>query len=215
MEPPTAIAVLNGLKPPPTNCRTIDSLRSVSDHADLSPRADIDGVTMVSRQLSERFVEAAGKQRDKLPGMKILSAGQTSTERAAMAVAGELRIPRDQSADAADGILALTHSRPPRWKGPIMQIIDHHCDTPSLVVAVRWPQLVWATREWIRRKRIRRLCIIGHAPYRESREFLRLVLDRKIQVPKPVAKRGFKGLKGPVRPQDIKCMSMEFGVVHE
>lgn len=146
--------------------------------------------------------------------MKILSASQTTTERAASAVAGELGILCDRKMVIRDagGILALTHSRPPRWKGPIMRTIDHHGKIPALIVAVRWPQLVWATREWIRRKRIRRLCILGHAPYRESREFLRLVLDGKVQIPKPVAKRGFKG---PVKPQDFKCMSIEFGVDRE
>jgi CheY-like chemotaxis protein len=128
--------------------------------------------------------------------MKILSAGQTNTERAVGAVARELGIPYagrcwnsgeggntsaiyrrsvGRNARVADGTLVLTRWMPPRLRSPVMQAILK-AGKACLCAGVDCEDNVDATRRWIRRRRIRTLQITGHAPQRQSMKFLHGVL---------------------------------------
>jgi hypothetical protein len=131
------------------------------------------------------------------PRFRVVSAGHTTTERAALVVARKSSIPYEKlrgSADrrgtktsvydawldrnfaCSDGTLVLGLGQPPQRKGAIDRAIGRHDDTPALWVAVKWDGNVPATRDWIRRKRIKVLHVTGNAPYRLSAEFLRQVL---------------------------------------
>src|SRR5262245_23421352 len=97
--------------------------------------------------------------------MKIVSAGKTNTERAALAVARELGIPceklqilattgsrqktiydasLDQNFAKSDVTLMLTYSHPPRWKWPLARASDRHFQKHTMWVAIKWDQNVVA-----------------------------------------------------------------------
>ena len=123
----------------------------------------------------------------KLPQMKILSAGQTSSERAAIAVARELNIPCSGlcrattrtaylrciawNASDADGTVVVTRSRLPRMRSPVMLAIWENSKR-GLVGGMN----VKFTRKWIRKKKIHLLHVTGTAPSRQTVQFLRAVL---------------------------------------
>ena len=122
--------------------------------------------------------------------MKILSAGRTSVERAALSVARELGLPTEgrcpinqdyhtaveHNVSAADGTLVLTWSRTPRFWVPTMYAIL--CSSkPSMGVAVRDQQYIEATHDWFRRDRIEVLHVTGHVSFSAAKVFLRAVLN--------------------------------------
>lgn len=121
--------------------------------------------------------------------MKILSAGKTSAERAALSVARELGLPTDgrcpknqdyhavieHNVGVADGTLVLTWSRTPHFWSPTMHAIL--CSSkPSMGVAVRHQQDIKAARDWFRRDRIEVLHVTGHVQFSVAKDFLRAVL---------------------------------------
>ncbi len=128
----------------------------------------------------------------KLPQMRILTAGRTSSERAAVAVARELNIPCAgrcsvstrtaylrciaRNARSADGTVVVTRHRFPLLRSPVMLAILRS-PKPGLAGGME----VEITKKWIRRKRIRVLHITGHAPRRSTMQFLRAVFGEGIR----------------------------------
>lgn len=120
--------------------------------------------------------------------MKILAAGKTSSERAALSVARELGLDsRGQcrkgqdyhdcvaaNSAKADATIVLTRSRYPQVR---TQRYIHKTPSPaSSDVILCDPRAIPGCREWFRRDRVEVLHISGHVPYSESKAFLREVL---------------------------------------
>lgn len=129
----------------------------------------------------------------KPPSIKILSAGQTSSERAAITVARELGIPCagrcraapgsaaylrciTRNARCADGTIVVTRNRLPRMRSAVMLAIWENSKV-GLLGGVE----IEFTKKWIRRKRILKVLITGHAPMRQTVEYLRAVFDEGIR----------------------------------
>ena len=122
--------------------------------------------------------------------MKILAAGRTSAERAALSIARELELsiegrgPKNQThlqsikhnVRDADGTLGLTWSGPPHSRSPVINAILRS-PKPSMGVAVRHQGNVASVREWILRHKIKALHVTGHVPFTASKQFLRKVLN--------------------------------------
>ena len=123
--------------------------------------------------------------------MKILAAGRTSTERAALSIARELGLDSGgrclkgqdyretitRSATEAQATISLTRSRHPQ-----MRTLRPIFNAPSLAFGfaiLRDKKAIADIREWFRRDRVEVVHVTGHVPYSEAKEFLREVLKNE------------------------------------
>lgn len=121
--------------------------------------------------------------------MKILAAGKTSSERAALSVARELgldwggqcRKGQDYhecvaaNSAAADATIVLTRSR---YQQVRTQWHIHETPSPALSdVMLTDPRSIPGCREWFRRDRVKVLNVFGHLPYTDSKKLLRAILQ--------------------------------------
>ena len=123
--------------------------------------------------------------------MKILAAGKTSVERAALSVARELgldgggRCAKGQdyretvtrNATEAEATISLTRSRHPQMRTlrPIFQ-------APSLAFGfaiLTDKKAIADIREWFRRDHVMVVHVTGHVPYTQAKEFLLGVFKNK------------------------------------
>ncbi len=121
--------------------------------------------------------------------MKILSAGKTSSERAALSVARELgleiggRCLKSQdyhtciaaNCAASEATIILTKGQ---W--PQVRTTRHIYRTPSptgSVIMLDDYRSIPNTREWFRRDRVTVVHVTGHLPYTDSKNLLRAILQ--------------------------------------
>jgi len=121
--------------------------------------------------------------------MKIIAAGRTSSERAALSVACELGIESGgqcckgqdyhdcvaANSAVSEATIVLTRSRYPQVR---TQRYIHR--TPSLAssdVMLSDHRSIPVCREWFRRDRVGVLYVTGHVPYSEAKAFLRAILQ--------------------------------------
>jgi hypothetical protein len=121
--------------------------------------------------------------------MKILAAGKTSSERAALSIARELGLDTggrcrkggdyhdcvSANSAAAEATIVLTRSRYPQ-----LRTTRHIHRTPSPAssdIMLTDHRSIPGCREWFRRDRVGVLHVTGHLPYSEAKQLLRAILQ--------------------------------------
>ena len=121
--------------------------------------------------------------------MKIVAAGKTSSERAALSVARELGLESEgqcrtgqeyhdcvsANSAQADATIVLTRSR---YSQVRTQRYIHRTPSPasSDILLCNAAREIPACREWFRRDRVEVLHVTGHVPFSQAKVFLRAVL---------------------------------------